>query len=81
MATSALKWVNQTLFVSNVAIRVGFLNIVLVRLPSDASDVRRACERRSGEGRLDEKEDLKIDRLQVHDDARGGPVFCLGRTG
>lgn len=80
MATFALKWVNQTLLVSSVAVRVGFLNSVCVKLPSDANEVRRACERISDEVRLDEKGDLKIYRLRVRGDARGGALFCLGKT-
>lgn len=30
--------------------------------------------------RLGEKEDLKINRLRVRDDARGGAMFCLRKT-
>jgi hypothetical protein len=43
------------------------------------NEVRRACEHILDEDRLDEKEDLKTNRLRVRDDERRGIVY-LGKT-
>jgi hypothetical protein len=50
-----------------------------VSLPSDVNEVRRACEHILDEDRLDEKEDLKTNRLRVRDYERRGIVY-LGKT-
>ena len=51
-------------------------------LLSDMNEVRRACERTSDEDRLDEEEDLKINRLRVRDESerRGIVLFAEDRS-
>jgi hypothetical protein len=46
------------------------------------NEVRRACERISDEDRLDEEEDLKINRLRVRDESerRGIVLFAEDRS-
>jgi len=58
------------------------LNIICVSLLSDMNEVRRACERISDEDRLDEEEDLKINRLRVRDksERRGIVLFAEDRS-